>query len=58
MSATDTQTKPAEDQSATNDGGCPACKHPRDAHDQISQRFCDATAAGHLDRGCVCPRAN
>ncbi|MGW0252227.1 RGCVC family protein [Nocardia goodfellowii] len=57
MSATDVQTKPATN-ATVGEGGCPACAHPRDAHDQISRRFCDATAASALDRGCVCPRTN
>ncbi|MGY1843616.1 RGCVC family protein [Modestobacter sp. SYSU DS0875] len=34
--------------------GCPACVHARDAHDAIGARFCRATAAGTLDRGCAC----
>lgn len=34
--------------------GCPACAHPMDAHDPIGARFCLATAAGTLDRGCAC----
>ncbi|MGY1839546.1 MULTISPECIES: RGCVC family protein [unclassified Modestobacter] len=34
--------------------GCPACAHPMDAHDPIGARFCRATAAGALDRGCAC----
>jgi hypothetical protein len=30
------------------------CGHPRDQHDSISTRYCDATASAGLDRGCVC----
>ncbi|MGH3860000.1 RGCVC family protein [Actinokineospora sp.] len=37
---------------------CPACSHEWSAHDQISARYCKATAAGSYSRGCVCPGAN
>ncbi|MEV0246983.1 RGCVC family protein [Nocardia sp. NPDC050712] len=53
MSATDVAIDP--NPTATDDDACPACTHPRDSHDRISQRFCEATSAGQLDRGCVCP---
>jgi len=34
---------------------CPACPHPRDAHDAIGTRYCTATiASGAAGRGCVC----
>ncbi|WP_212612754.1 RGCVC family protein [Pseudonocardia hierapolitana] len=33
---------------------CAACPHDRDAHDPIGTRFCTATIAGALSRGCVC----
>jgi hypothetical protein len=33
---------------------CPACAHPWDAHDVIGTRFCTATVAGALTRGCAC----
>jgi hypothetical protein len=36
------------------DTPCAACPHPAAAHDIIGSRFCSATAAGGLDRGCVC----
>ena len=32
---------------------CP-CGHPWDQHDRIAERYCRATAAGGLDRGCFC----
>lgn len=34
---------------------CVACAHPWSAHDVISARFCTATVAAGLVRGCVCP---
>ena len=34
--------------------GCPACGHSAQAHGPIGVRFCRATVAGGLDRGCVC----
>jgi hypothetical protein len=33
---------------------CLVCAHPWDAHDAISTRYCTATIAGALARGCVC----
>jgi hypothetical protein len=36
------------------DRACVACPHDRDAHDAIGTRFCAATSARGLDRGCVC----
>jgi len=31
-----------------------ACGHLAANHDRIAKRYCAATAAGQLDRGCVC----
>lgn len=33
---------------------CAVCPHAWDAHDPIGIRFCTATVAGRLHRGCVC----
>ena len=33
---------------------CAACPHDRDAHDAIGTRFCSATTAHGIHRGCVC----
>ena len=30
------------------------CGHPRDEHDPIAARYCDATSAGSLERVCIC----
>lgn len=40
----------------TGQGGtsCPVCPHPANAHDPIARRFCSATEAGALSRGCLC----
>ncbi len=37
-------------------GVCVACPHPSSEHDPISARYCTATVAGALPRGCICPR--
>jgi hypothetical protein len=55
-----TATMQGKPDSATNsDSGpdrmCGVCAHVLSAHDGISARFCTATAAGALTRGCVCP---
>jgi hypothetical protein len=34
---------------------CLACAHPWSGHDVISARFCTATIASALTRGCICP---
>lgn len=33
---------------------CAVCPHPLDAHDRIGLRYCTATAASSVSRGCVC----
>ncbi|HKS44582.1 MAG TPA: RGCVC family protein [Amycolatopsis sp.] len=33
---------------------CAACPHRWDAHDSIGIRYCSATVARGLHRGCVC----
>jgi hypothetical protein len=38
-------------------GVCAMCPHPVAVHDPISLRFCRATQASALTRGCVCPSA-
>jgi hypothetical protein len=45
---------PQTDAGPADDAGCPACPHPLPEHDPIAARFCRATAAGTLSRGCVC----
>jgi hypothetical protein len=39
---------------ARTDLTCAVCPHEWDAHDPIGIRFCSATVAGRLHRGCVC----
>lgn len=31
------------------------CGHPSADHDRVGLRYCEATTAGGLDRGCICP---
>ncbi|WP_306746277.1 RGCVC family protein [Saccharothrix yanglingensis] len=33
---------------------CDACTHPLSAHDALGNRFCAATTATALTRGCIC----
>jgi len=35
---------------------CPACPHLLATHDAIGARFCRATAANTLSRGCACAK--
>lgn len=48
---------PAPEVQAGDEPGCPACPHPMSAHDPIGARFCRATTAASLERGCVCRAA-
>ncbi|MEU4769415.1 RGCVC family protein [Actinosynnema sp. NPDC023794] len=55
MSTTHVPIAPlAPDAARQAEGSCPACPHPADAHDALAQRFCAATRAGDLHRGCLC----
>ncbi|MEU4674599.1 RGCVC family protein [Amycolatopsis sp. NPDC023774] len=38
----------------TEGGACPVCPHETNGHDAIASRFCAATSAGELHRGCAC----
>jgi hypothetical protein len=33
---------------------CASCPHPLADHDALSLRFCTASAASGLSRGCIC----
>ncbi|WP_434453088.1 RGCVC family protein [Lentzea sp. E54] len=37
------------------DAACDVCPHPRQDHDPIGVRYCTATTASALPRGCICP---
>ncbi len=56
MAAIDTQVDTSVDQTeqAEPTEQCAVCPHPRDTHDRISARFCEATVANGFTRGCVC----
>lgn len=54
-SAPDRQSTTARTDLDETEAACPACPHPRDAHDAIGTRYCTATiASGAVGRGCVC----
>jgi hypothetical protein len=36
------------------EAACDMCRHPAAEHDQIAARYCDATRAHALSRGCIC----
>ena len=36
---------------------CSACDHDARDHDAIGQRYCEATQANALPRGCICRSA-
>ncbi|MFE9749034.1 RGCVC family protein [Saccharothrix saharensis] len=44
----------APDAARRAEGSCSECRHPVNAHDALAQRFCAATRAGDLHRGCLC----
>ncbi|HUQ56342.1 RGCVC family protein [Lentzea sp.] len=37
-----------------NDVSCEVCPHPWREHDQLGARYCAATTASALTRGCIC----
>lgn len=54
-SAGSTMTEPAPAVTVTiQNDSCPVCPHPTGNHDSLGRRYCAATAAGTLDRGCIC----
>jgi hypothetical protein len=52
IDATETVTEPGTDD--RSHPACTVCPHPWDAHDRIGIRYCTASAAGGLQRRCVC----
>lgn len=34
--------------------GCAVCPHPWPTHDRIAARYCTATVAAKVTRGCIC----
>jgi hypothetical protein len=34
--------------------GCDVCAHPLNEHDRIARRYCIATFANAITRGCIC----
>jgi hypothetical protein len=52
VSVLPTRAPTREDDAAI--GRCAACTHPLEAHDVIAVRFCAATTARALPRGCAC----
>ena len=52
-----TELKPPVAEPSTGDRTCltcAVCPHAWDTHDPIGIRYCSATVAGGLHRGCVC----
>ncbi len=47
------QSAPLDVDPGTPPAGTP-CPHERDAHDAHGTRFCAATTAASLPRGCIC----
>lgn len=44
---------PTEGSADSSEDTC-ACGHPLAHHDVIAARYCAATIAGSMDRGCIC----
>jgi hypothetical protein len=55
-SATPVMHARASDPDQASAATCPACVHLVDTHDVIATRFCAATIARSMDRGCACLR--
>jgi hypothetical protein len=57
-SRTDQHERPREAiPRSVDDPGCDVCPHPVVGHDAIALRFCRATVAAAIVRGCVCQLA-
>jgi hypothetical protein len=54
-----TSTRPVTDGDlAVHEGRrCAVCDHDLADHDSISRRYCQATQACALTRGCICPKS-
>ena len=57
MTVPTTTALPAPAPQAEDDTRCGSCPHPLADHDPIGLRFCRATRAGDITRGCVCRTA-
>jgi len=44
----------ADTRRSSDDPRCDVCPHPAADHDAIGLRFCRATLAAAIDRGCAC----
>jgi hypothetical protein len=49
------RTTAAVDVAVDNDATCVVCPHPWQEHDSLGERYCTATTAAALTRGCICP---
>jgi hypothetical protein len=57
-SRTDQHERPLEDTGrSVDDPRCDVCPHPVVDHDPIALRYCRATLAAVIARGCVCRTA-
>lgn len=54
MTDTASSIAPKTAGTAEAEGRCRACVHSWDRHDVIGKRFCTATIARDLPRGCAC----
>jgi hypothetical protein len=56
MSVSDLQTAVLADHTSHSDaaGICVVCPHPVHDHDPLGVRYCTATTASALSRGCIC----
>jgi hypothetical protein len=48
------QRPEADTPGSVDDPRCDVCPHPAADHDAIALRFCRATLAAAMNRGCVC----
>ena len=48
---------PEATRQSVDDPSCDVCPHPVGGHDAIALRFCRATRAAAIVRGCVCQPA-
>ncbi|WP_236790903.1 RGCVC family protein [Amycolatopsis sp. GM8] len=54
MASTDVKPGVTGVDGSGGDNACTACRHSWNSHDSIARRYCTATMAGGVSRGCVC----
>jgi hypothetical protein len=52
------EPSPPSESSADSSADTCGCGHPNANHDVVAARYCAATIAGSMARGCICPEGS